>query len=78
MRVASFAEAPGYPWWWLLQVEGQQDGYLVYSNWVAANGKLQQGDEIELEEAKVPTYSNCEYAFVAALRRVKKEGEGVV
>jgi len=57
--------------------EGQEDGYLVYQNWRSQNGVLKPGDAIELEEAKAPVYSDCEYRFVSVLRRLSKEASVV-
>jgi len=75
--VASFEES-SLPWWDLLKVECQPDGYLVFQNWRSLNGPLKPGDEVELTEAKVLTYSGCpEYRFVSALRRCGKEASVV-
>ena len=77
MRVLSFEEAPGYPWWHLLQVEGREGAFMVSHNWVSQNGMLHPGDEIEFELTSKPVYSDCQFRFVAALRRCSKEAKAV-
>lgn len=79
LKVFSFEAAPSppYPWWDVLKVEGQNEAYLVNRNWTNHNGALKPGDEIEFEAASKPVYSNCEYAFVEALRRIGKEASVV-
>lgn len=76
MRAFGSAE-PNYPWWWLLEVEGEEQQFLVHGNWISHNGMLKPGDEIELVEARVPVYSDCPFRFVAALRRCGKEASVV-
>jgi hypothetical protein len=72
-KVSSFKQAGrDLPGWWLLQVEGEEQGILVHNNRIHEIGPLEPGEEIVYELTKFPVYSNSPYRFVVRLERVPK------